>query len=56
MRLALRRVLELMSGEWVPVKIESLSSSTLYRAGKLLVIQIQGAALRGTGEASSHAV
>jgi putative CocE/NonD family hydrolase len=44
------RLLKLGPGERVPVEIEILPSSTLFRAGETLVVRVQGTELRGAGD------
>jgi predicted acyl esterase len=44
-----RRALPLSPGERVEVRIEILPSSTLFRAGELLVLRVQGMELPGAG-------
>ena len=45
-----RRLLKLQPGERVPVEIEILPSSTLFRQGESLVVRVQGTELRGAGD------
>ena len=44
------RQLTLSPGELVPVEIEILPSSTLFRAGESLVVRVQGTELTGAGD------
>jgi uncharacterized protein len=45
-----QQVLKLEPGERVPVDIEILSSSTLFRQGESLVVRVQGTELTGAGD------
>ena len=45
-----QNILKLESGERVPVEIEILSSSTLFRQGESLVVRVQGTELAGAGD------
>jgi len=45
-----QEVLKLVPGERVPVEIEILPSSTLFREGESLVVRIQGTELAGAGD------
>ena len=48
------RLLKLKEGEIVPVEIEILPSSTLFRAGESLVLVVQGSDIIPTGYRYRH--